>query len=156
MPKPLRFELIGDTQLVVTRDFDAPPALVWRAHMEPELLMKWQSGNDAFNVVECEIDATEGGTYRIVHSSADYTFTITGTFLELEEPNRILQEEVMHLPDPTPPNLVETLFKAKGQATHMVVTMTLPDAQTRREMMETGMLDGMEISYKNLDALELA
>ena len=36
------------------------------------------------------------------------------------------------------------------------MTMTVPDAEVRQQMMDTGMLDGMELSYQNLDALEAA
>ena len=157
MPKPLTFELKGDTQLVVTRDFDAPPALVWRAHMEPALVRKWQNGGgDGWEVAEVEIDARVGVRYRMLHRGPEGEFQITGTFLEVEEPHRVLQEEIMLLPDPTPPNLVETLFTARGAGTRMVMTMTLPDAEVRAQMMATGMLDGMELSYQNLDALEAA
>ncbi|MBV7408302.1 SRPBCC domain-containing protein [Maritimibacter sp. DP1N21-5] len=157
MPKPLSFELNGDTQLVVTRDFDAPPAFVWRAHMEPALIKKWQNGGgDGWEVAEVDIDARVGGKYRMLHKGPDYEFQITGTFLELDEPRRVVQEEIMLLPDPTPPNVVETLFNSHGAGTRMVMTMTLPDAETRKQMMDTGMLDGMELSYQNLDALEIA
>ncbi|MAM63692.1 SRPBCC domain-containing protein [Maritimibacter sp. UBA3975] len=157
MPNPLTFELVGDTQLVVTRDFDAPPALVWRAHMEPELVKKWQSGADDWNVVNCVIDAAVGGFYRMDHEGPDGSvFSITGTFLDLDEPHRVVQEEVMLMPEPSPPNHIETLFEAKGAGTRMTMTMTLPDAETRKMIMDTGMLDGMEISFKSLDALELA
>lgn len=157
MPNPLTFELVGDTQLVVTRDFDAPPELVWRAHMEPELVKKWQSGHDDWNVVNCVIDAAVGGFYRMDHQGPDGgTMSITGTFLEVDPPHRVVQEEVMLMPDPTPPNHIVTEFTAKGTGTRMTMTMTLPDAETRQMMIEMGVLDGMEVSFASLDALDLA
>lgn len=158
MPKPLSFNLVDETQLVITRDFDAPPALVWRAHMEPALVTRWQNGGgDGWSITQCDIDARVGGSYRMDHQGPDGTgFSITGTFLEFDPPNRVVQEEIMLLPDPTPPNIVETLFMAKGDGTHMIMTMTLPDAETRKAMMDTGMLDGMELSYQLLDGLEVA
>ncbi|MEC7764780.1 MAG: SRPBCC domain-containing protein [Pseudomonadota bacterium] len=157
MPKPLTFELVGETQLVVTRDFDAPPALVWRAHTEPQFVEKWQAGFDGWTLEIITFDVVPGGKYRLDYAGPDDgAFSITGTFLEVEAPRRIVQEEIMLMPDPTPANHVETVFSAKGEGTQMVMTMTLPDAETRKEMMDTGMLDGMEFSYQSLDALELA
>ncbi|MBV7377481.1 SRPBCC domain-containing protein [Maritimibacter dapengensis] len=157
MPKPLTFELVGDTQIVVTREFDAPPALVWRAHTEPELVAKWQAGFDGWDLKVTEFDFSVGGRYRLDYSGPDdATMSITGTFLEVDAPYRIVQEEIMLMPDPTPANHVETRFSEQGAGTRMVMTMTLPDAETRKAMMDTGMLDGMEFSYQALDALELA
>jgi uncharacterized protein YndB with AHSA1/START domain len=157
MPKPLTFELVGDTQLVITRDFDAPPALVWRAHTERDLVRKWQAGFDGWTLDIVAFDATPGGRYHLDYRGPeDEAFAITGTFVALEAPRRIVQDEVMLMPDPTPTNHIETVFSEHGAGTRMVMTMTLPDAETRKAMMDTGMTDGMEFSYQTLEALELA
>jgi hypothetical protein len=58
--------------------------------------------------------------------------------------------ERMHLPDTIPDNHVETTFSAEGDGTLMRIRMTLPDAQTCRAMIETGMEGGMEASYVRL------
>jgi hypothetical protein len=59
----------------------------------------------------------------------------------------------MHLPEPTPDNRVETRFDADGTGTLLTMRMTLPDAQTRAAMLETGMESGMEASYLRLEAM---
>ena len=59
----------------------------------------------------------------------------------------------MHLPDPTPDNRVETTFRAEGGGTLMVMRMRLPDAETRKAMLATGMEHGMEDSYSRLERL---
>ena len=82
-------------------------------------------------------------------------FHLTGEYLELEPYNRIVHVERMFLPDPTPDNHVETRFEEEGQGTLMTMRMTLPDAETRANMLATGMEHGMEASYARLDKLAI-
>jgi Activator of Hsp90 ATPase homolog 1-like protein len=59
----------------------------------------------------------------------------------------------MHLPDPTPDNHVVTTFTPDGSGTLMTMRMTLPDAETRKAMLGTGMEHGMEASYVRLEGV---
>ena len=61
--------------------------------------------------------------------------------------------ERMHLPDPTPDNHVESRFDPDGDGTLMTIRMTLPDAETRKSMLATGMEHGMEASYTRLEGI---
>ena len=76
--------------------------------------------------------------------------------MALEPGARIVHVERMLLPDPTPDNNIDTRFEPDGSGTRMVLRMSLPDAGTRKAMLETGMTDGMEASYANLDALDMS
>ncbi len=80
-------------------------------------------------------------------------FYLTGEYLELEPYSRIVHVERMHLPDPTPDNHVECRFVADGTGTLMTMRMTLPDAETRKQMLATGMEHGMEDSYARLETM---
>lgn len=142
----------GDRYVVIERRFDAPPAAVWRAHTEPELIRAWMLGPDGWSMPVCQIDARPGGQIRYEWSNGEGGgFYLTGEILELEPPHRIVHVERMHLPDPTPDNHIETTFTADGDGTRMVMRMTLPDAETLRAMLATGMADGMEASYARLE-----
>lgn len=55
------------------------------------------------------------------------------------------------MPDPTPDNHIVTTFTAEGSGTLMTMRMTLPDAETRKAMLATGMAHGMEASYARLE-----
>jgi hypothetical protein len=59
----------------------------------------------------------------------------------------------MFLPDPTPDNHVETTFESVAGGTLMTVRMTLPNAEVREMMLQTGMDQGMEASYVRLERL---
>ena len=154
---PLTLELDGDRHVLVRRHFSAPPELVYRAHVEPDLIRQWMLGPPGWSMPSCEADARAGGSFRFVWANEEgATFSITGEYLELEPHARIVHVERMHMPDPTPDNHIETRFENDAGGTLMTMRMTLPDEPTRNAMLETGMEHGMEASYARLDGLELA
>jgi uncharacterized protein YndB with AHSA1/START domain len=144
----------GDTHIVVTRRFNAPPEAVYRAHTDSKLLQKWLLGPEGWTMPVCINDPRPGGKIRFEWKNAKGNgFHLTGEYLELEPYSRIVHVERMHLPDPTPDNHVETTFDADGTGTLMTMRMTLPDSQTRAGMLATGMERGMEASYVRLEAI---
>ncbi len=152
MMSKLTLKTEGDTHVLVTRRFAAPPEKVYRAHTEPELLKKWLLGPEGWTMPVCINDARPGGKIRYEWSDGKGGgFYLTGEFIALEPFSRIVHVERMHLPDPTPDNHVETRFAPDGQGTLMTMRMTLPDAATREAMLATGMEDGMEESYRRME-----
>jgi uncharacterized protein YndB with AHSA1/START domain len=144
----------GDRHVVVTRRFAAPPEAVYRAHVEPELIRKWMLGPDGWTMPVCISEARPNGPIRFEWSNGKgLGFYLTGEYLELEPYSRIVHVERMHLPDPTPDNRVETTFTEDGGGTLMTARMTLPDAEARARMLETGMEHGMEASYARLESV---
>ena len=144
----------GDTHVVVTRRFAAPPEAVYRAHIEPALIQKWMLGPDGWTMPVCINDARPGGKIRYEWSNGKGGgFYLTGEFLELTPYSRIVHVERMHLPDPTPDNHVVTTFEPGGRGTLITMRMTLPDAQTRAAMLATGMEHGMEAGYVRLETM---
>ncbi|MEZ5398596.1 MAG: SRPBCC domain-containing protein [Bryobacteraceae bacterium] len=150
----LTLETEGDRHVVVRRRLNAPPEAVYRAHMEPELIRQWMLGPPGWSMPVCINEARPGGKIRYEWSDgAGGGFSLTGEFLILEPPRRIVHVERMHLPEPTPDNHVETTFEQDGNGTLITMRMTLPDEATRAAMLATGMEHGMEASYARLDAM---
>jgi uncharacterized protein YndB with AHSA1/START domain len=144
----------GDTHVVVTRRFAAPPEAVYRAHTEASLVQKWMLGPEGWTMPVCINEARPGGKIRYEWSDGKGGgFFLTGEFIELKPFSRIVHVERMHLPDPTPDNHVETTFAPDGTGTLMTMRMTLPDAATRAAMLSSGMEHGMEVSYVRLEKL---
>src|SRR5580704_9782796 len=54
----------GDTPLVVTRHFAAPPEAVYRAHTDPKLIQQWLLGPDGWTMPVCINQAVPGGKFR--------------------------------------------------------------------------------------------
>ncbi len=141
----------GDRFVVVSRYFAAPPAEVYRAHMEPELVQQWMLGPEGWTMPVWINEGKVGGRIRYEWSNGEGGFYLTGEILELEPPHRIVHVERMFLPDPTPDNHIETTFSAEGEGTRMVMRMTLPDRAAREAMLASGMEHGMEASYERLE-----
>jgi uncharacterized protein YndB with AHSA1/START domain len=144
----------GDTHIVVTRRFAAPPEAVYRAHTDPNLIQKWLLGPEGWTMPVCINEARPGGKirYEWTHPKKG-SFYVTGEFVELTPYSRIVQVTRMHLPDPTPDNHVETRFEPEGAGTLMTMRMTLPDCKTRAAMLATGMERGMEDSFARLETI---
>lgn len=150
----LELKTEGENFVVVTRRFAASPEAVFRAHLDPELVKKWMLGPEGWTMPVCINEAKPGGKIRYEWSDGQGGgFYLTGEFIELEPPHRIVHVERMHLPDPTPDNHIETTFVADGSGTLMTMRMTLPNAETRKAMLETGMDQGMEASYARLERI---
>ncbi len=144
----------GDTHVVVTRRFAAPPKSVYLAHTTPELVQQWMLGPDGWTMPVCVMEPWPGGKIRYEWANGKgHSFYLTGECLEMNPYRRLVHVERMHLPDPTPDNHVETIFEEDGDGTLMTMRMTLPDGATRAAMLATGMEGGMEASYVRLDQL---
>lgn len=144
----------GDTHVVVARRFAAPPEAVYRAHTDPALIQRWMTGPEGWTMPGCVCDPRPGGAFRYDWSNGQGAgFHITGEFIELVPSSRIVHVERMFLPDPTPDNHIVTTFEPDGAGTLMTMRMTLPDAETRKAMLASGMEHGMEASYARLEAM---
>jgi len=147
----------GDRFVVVTRRFAALPEAVYRAHTEPELIKRWMLGPAGWTMPVCINEAKPGGKIRIEWTNGQGGgFYLTGECLELVPFRRIVHVERMQLPDPTPDNHIVTEFAPDGDGTLMTMRMTLPDAESRAQMLATGMEKGMEMSYVRLDEIVAA
>ncbi len=153
-PRGLDLRTEGDTDVVITRRFAAPPEAVYRAHLDPALIRRWVLGPEGWTMPVCLSEAEPGGRIRYEWANADGgSFFLTGEFVALEPYSRIVHIERMHMPDPTPDNHVETLFEADGSGTLLTMRVTAPDKATREAMLATGMAEGIEASYGRLDEL---
>lgn len=142
----------GLTDIVVTRRFAAPPAAVFRAHVEPDLIRRWMLGPEGWSMPVCISDARPGGAMRFEWSDGKgVSFYATGEYLEVTPHSRIVHVERMFLPDPTPDNHVTTTFEAVGTGTLLVMRMSLPNAEARAAVLASGMEHGMEDSYARLE-----
>lgn len=149
----MSLETEGDRHVVVKRRFAAAPDEIYRAHTDPELVQQWMLGPDGWSMPVCLLEARPGGKIRYEWADGKGGgFYLTGELIELDPPRRIVHVERMHLPDPTPDNRVETTFVADGTGTLMTMRMTLPNAETRKAMLGSGMEHGMEASYQRLEA----
>ncbi|MGA7720992.1 MAG: SRPBCC domain-containing protein [Ignavibacteriaceae bacterium] len=79
-----------ENAIEITRIFDAPRELVWKAWTEPEHFKRWWGPKD-FTCPFCEIDFRIGGKYlNCMRSPEGKDFWTTGAYLEIKPPERIV------------------------------------------------------------------
>ena len=71
MKNTLKVAARGDREIVMTRGFDAPRALVFEAMTKPELLKRWFGVFDGWTLDVCEVDLKVGGKYRYLWRGPD-------------------------------------------------------------------------------------
>jgi uncharacterized protein YndB with AHSA1/START domain len=152
--KGTQLEVLSDQHVRITRLIDGPRELVWRAHLDPELMRRWMLGPDGWRMSVSEIDRVEGGRYRIAWEPEPGTegeaFGFDGEILLLDEPRRMVQTEHMTGTDlPTTVNDL-SLYEEDG-ATLLTLLIEYPDAATRDAVLATGMVDGMEQSFQRME-----
>ena len=159
MPKPVEITMPSDREVRAVRTFNAPRKLVWDAHTKPELAQKWMLGPPGWTMPVCEMDVRVGGSYRYRWRSQEdgKEFGFFGEFREVDAPNRIVHSENYDPGDvggpmqSDEPAIVTTEFKESGGVTTLTTTMLFPSKEARDGAVSTGMTDGMELSYQNLD-----
>jgi uncharacterized protein YndB with AHSA1/START domain len=92
-PSRTVIERKGDRELVVTRTFDAPPAIVFKAWSQPELFMRWWMPKSVTGVslVSCDMDVRTGGKYRLEFGTGgSETIAFYGKYLDVVHNQRIV------------------------------------------------------------------
>ncbi len=139
-----------DEQILITREFDAPKHLVYRAYTTPELVKRWWSGQRG-QTTSAEIDLRVGGKWRYVMTANEgFEVAFHGEFREIEANERIVNTEVYEgAPDGEALDTV-TFTEADGHTT-LTILMELATKQDRDMVLESGMESGLQ---EALDLLE--
>ncbi len=123
------FKLVpqGETEIVMTRTFDAPRALVFDALTKPEYVQRWLLGPSGWSMPVCEIDLKPGGRYRYVwRKDSDGTeMGVSGTYREIVPPERIVHTEQFDQPWYPGEAVITTLLMEEGGKTKFSSTMTM-------------------------------
>jgi uncharacterized protein YndB with AHSA1/START domain len=152
--KGTRTEILDDTHVRITRAFEAPRHLLWRAHTEPDLMRRWLLGPDGWTMTVCENDLVPGGAYRNAWAPSEGTpgepFGFEGENLVIDPERRMVTTERM-TGAPFPANINDLTFDEVDGVTMMTLLITYPDMAQRDMILATGMTDGMEASYARLE-----
>lgn len=153
----LQISTPNDTAIVLTRTFNAPRRLVWEAMFTPDKMRQWMLHPLGWTMTVCECDARVGGALRLAWKSedADPVMTLQGVFTEVVPHERIVHTETMALGSgQTIGALVETHeFAEKGGVTTMRITQAYDSKDARDSALASGMDQGMEAGYQQLDAV---
>jgi len=137
-----------DVPLVrITREFDAPVEKVYRAHVDPELVVRW-NGPRSHEMRIDTWDARSGGSYRFTHSSDGNEFRFNGCFHELR-PNELIVQTFCYEGEPDSVALERMVFEDLGGGRSRIIGTSLVDSFEARDAfvasgMETGVVEGHE------------
>ncbi|MBE7217675.1 MAG: SRPBCC family protein [Caulobacteraceae bacterium] len=150
-----RVERVSDTELVVTRAFQAPARIVFEAWTTPELLKRWwapQSFGVAF--VSCEADVRPGGAYRFVmsHPASDQPMAFFGRYLEVVPPSRLVwtNEE-----GDEGGQITTVTFQDQDGATLVVMRERYPSKKALDDAVASDSTSGFCETFEQLDAFLL-
>ena len=90
---PTSVERRGDLELVITRTFDAPPSMVYKAWSQPALFKRWwmPKSLSGVSLVSCDMDVRTGGKYRLEFSAGgSKTMAFYGKYIEVVPDARIV------------------------------------------------------------------
>ena len=145
-----------DEQILITREFDAPKHLVYKAWTTPELVKRWWSGRRGA-VTLAEIDLRVGGQWRyVMTANGGFEVAFHGEFREIVPNERIVNTEVYEMPGAPPlapedePVNIITFTEEDGRTTLSVLTQTT-SKELRDMIVDSGMETGMQ---ESMDALE--
>ena len=155
--KEMQLSTPTDTTIVIVRTFNAPRRLVWQAMFTPEKMRRWMLPPPGWTVTTFECDARVGGAVNIAWKSeeADPAMTLRGVFTEVLPHERMIHTEIMALGSgQMVGSLVEKHeFAEEGGATTMRITQTYASKEARDGAIASGMDQGMEACYQQLDAV---
>jgi uncharacterized protein YndB with AHSA1/START domain len=142
-----------DLQILITREFDAPRHLVYRAWTTPELVRRWWSGRQGEMTV-AEIDLRVGGRWRyVMMANNGMEVAFHGEYREIVPNERIVNTEVFEMPGApeTQPALNVVTFTETDGRTTLSLLVETATRQDRDAIIESGMETGMQ---EQMDLLE--
>ncbi|MGY1707123.1 SRPBCC family protein [Geodermatophilus sp. SYSU D00697] len=134
----------------ITREFDASPAKVFRAHTDPDLLVRWM-GPRGLEMSIDHYDCRTGGSYRYVHRQDGEEYGFHGCFHEVRPDERIVQTFTFEgMPDGVA--LEKLVLEDVGNGRTRLTATSLVDSFADRDaFVASGMEVGVREGYERLD-----
>ena len=144
----------GKQELFITREFNAPRELVYRAHTDADLYVRWL-GPHGYEMTLETFEPISGGRYRYIHKDqAGNEFAFHGVFHEIS-PERMIQTfEFEGLPE-SGHVILDTmrLEELPGNRTKISIQSVYQSVEDRDGMIQSGMERGMNEGYERLDEI---
>ena len=139
-------------ELFITREFDAPRELVYKAHTDPKLFVQWL-GPRGYEMILETFEPVNGGKYRYVHKDKDGNeFGFHGAFHEMSIDNMVQTFEFEGYPGHVSLDTM-TLEELPGNRTKATIHSVFQSVTDRDGMIQNGMEKGVREGYERLDEL---
>jgi uncharacterized protein YndB with AHSA1/START domain len=151
--------LPSDTEILITREFDAPKHLVYKAYTTPELIRRWWAGRRG-QVTSVDVDLRVGGAWRyVMTATAGFEVAFHGEFREIVPDERLVMTEVYEgAPEVVDPAVNTVTFAEEDGRTTLTLLTTVTSKEVRDMILDSGMESGMQEGMDILEevAIELA
>ncbi len=149
----LQVTMPSETEVALTRTFNASRKMVFDAWTKPELLKRWLGVRNGWTFAVCEVDLRVGGKYRYVwrKESTGTDMGMGGEFREIVAPQRLVATERFDDPWYAGEALDTTVFIERDGKTTVTTTVLCDSRDVRDAMIGSGMATGIEESYQKLD-----
>jgi uncharacterized protein YndB with AHSA1/START domain len=147
----------SETEIRLTRLFDAPRHLVFEAMTRPEHIRRWWGGlGEGYSVPVCEVDLCVGGAWRFVNRHPRGEAAFRGVYREIVPPERLVFTEIYEpFDDGGDGSLVTTVLTEENGKTRMTVTAAYPSREVRDIVLNSGMEKGAAVSYDQLEEVAM-
>ena len=144
----------GKQDLFITREFDAPRELVFKAHTDSNLYVQWL-GPHGYEMILESFEPVSGGKYRYIHKNKEGNeFGFHGVFHTMTEELMIQTFEFEGLPESGHVTLdTMRLEKLPGDRTRVTIQSVFQSVSDRDGMVQSGMEKGLNEGYERLDEI---
>ena len=144
-----------DTQILITRGFDAPRHLVYAAWTTPELIRRWWGG-DRGVVTVAEVDLRVGGTWRyVLRAHGGFEVAFHGAYREIVPNERIVATEIYE-GMPEAEAVTTSTFSERDGRTTLAILVQHADRASRDAHIDSGMEGGMQEAMDHLEGVAIA
>ena len=142
----------SDREIVVTRTFDGPARLIFKAWTTPELIMRWWTpASFGITFVSCEADVRTGGSYRYVfgHPQFDQPMAFHGRYLEVDPPNKLVWTNE----EGGAGSVTTVTFEESNGKTLLTLRDVHPSKEALDAEIESGAIGGYPEQFNQLDTI---
>ncbi len=146
--------IVSDTEVRITREFDAPARLLFAASTRPEYMARWYGCSD-MTMIRCDIDLRPGGAYHWALRSGDGSeHHFRGVYKTVQAPTHVVYSESYLLGETWTNEAINDVTMAEqGGKTLLTVRLIYASKADRDGHLGSGMEHGMHETHARLDEL---
>ena len=137
--------LPSDREILITREFDAPRALVFKTMLDPNLIPRWW-GPRRYTTVVDKMDVRPGGGYRFIHRGPDSETAFRGEYREIV-PNEKIVQTFEWEPMAGHISVDTATFEERDGRTLLTVRSVFSSREDRDGMVQSGMESGLRETH---------
>ena len=145
----LKVTLPSDTEILMTRVFDAPRRLVFEAMTKAEHVRRWWACMDGFTMTVCEVDLRVGGRWRYVMVGPHGEVAFNGVYQEIAAPDRVVYSEFF---EPYPDGIVVTITLEERDGKTYYSSLSRAVSKEQRDIIiSSGMEGGADLALDHME-----